>query len=92
MHQLARAIHHLHSGDPHIIHRDIKPQNIVVTEAERSEKTGLLKCVKVKLIDLGKFLSGEAILPVIIWCYCCNSDCDSDMQMLPLNNLPSTNL
>ena len=54
MHQLARAIHHLHSGDPHIIHRDIKPQNIVVTEAERSEKTGLLKSVKVKLIDLGK--------------------------------------
>ena len=54
MRQLARALHHLHTGDPHIIHRDVKPQNVVVTEAERSERTGLIKTVKVKLIDLGK--------------------------------------
>ena len=53
MRQLARALHHLHTGDPHIIHRDVKPQNVVVTEAERSERTGLLKTVRVKLIDLG---------------------------------------
>lgn len=56
MRQLARALHHLHTGDPHIIHRDVKPQNVVVTEAERSERTGLLKVVKVKLIDLGKII------------------------------------
>ena len=53
MRQLARALHHLHTGDPHIIHRDVKPQNVVVTEAERSERTGLIKTAKVKLIDLG---------------------------------------
>lgn len=54
MRQLARAIHHLHAGDPHILHRDIKPQNVVVTEAERSERSERIKTVKIKLIDLGK--------------------------------------
>jgi len=51
--QLARGIHHLHSGDTHIMHRDIKPQNVCVMEKETSERTGLLKSVKLKLIDLG---------------------------------------
>ena len=62
MRQLARALHHLHTGDPHIIHRDVKPQNVVVTEAERSERTGLLKSVRVKLIDLGKIECHEYLL------------------------------
>ena len=47
MMQLARAIHYLHSGEPHIFHRDIKPQNFVVVEAEISERTGILRNVKV---------------------------------------------
>ena len=49
MTQLARAIHYLHIGEPHIIHRDIKPQNFVVVEAEISERTGVLRNVKVSM-------------------------------------------
>ena len=48
MTQLARALHYLHTGDPHILHRDIKPQNFVVVEAEISERTGILRNVKVR--------------------------------------------
>ena len=65
----ARALHHLHSGDPVIVHRDVKPQNVIVKEIVRADATGDVVDVKIKLIDLGmgqKLVEGNMSLESIV--------------------------
>ena len=65
----ARALHHLHSGDPVIVHRDVKPQNVIVKEIVRADVSGDVVDVKIKLIDLGmgqKLVEGNMSLESIV--------------------------
>ena len=48
-----RKLTFIDSGDPVIVHRDVKPQNVIVKEMVHADISGDIIDVKIKLIDLG---------------------------------------
>ena len=52
-----------------IVHRDVKPQNVIVKEIVRADASGDVVDVKIKLIDLGmgqKLVEGNMSLESIV--------------------------
>ena len=60
MREAASAIHHLHNHSPQIIHRDIKPQNILMTDIRDKHVAKLSDFGYAKLYDHSLSQSGSA--------------------------------
>jgi len=51
--QMCQVLSYLHSQDPPIIYRDLKPQNIVLASAPRADASGEAPPEELRLIDFG---------------------------------------